>query len=94
MYTAHSENTILVAGIHNSTYVHRPQFTYIYIIIYHVHDVIVRVCVTMLQGHFRRGAVLEKLGDWVQSVAAFYLCLYFSGTNEMTKVICQASLVI
>ena len=48
-------------------------------------------CLIWIQGHFRRGAVLEKLGHWEQALAAYFLCAHYSGgTNEMTPVICQA----
>ena len=35
-----------------------------------------------LQGHFRRGAALEALGRWRESVIAYLLCLHLGGTNH------------
>lgn len=45
---------------------------------------------TWPKGHFRRGAVLEKLGEWEQALAAYFLCLFFcGGSTEVTQIICQ-----
>lgn len=36
--------------------------------------------------------MLERLGEWEQAVAAYYLCLHFSGaTAEVSQIICQVS---
>ncbi|CAI8051112.1 LON peptidase N-terminal domain and RING finger protein 3, partial [Geodia barretti] len=45
---------------------------------------------TWPKGHFRRGAVLESLGRWEESLAAYFLCLHFSsGSTDVTPIICQ-----
>ena len=56
----------------------------------YIHMLYFIMTVSWSQGHFRRGAVLESLGRWVESLAAYFLCLHFSnGSTDVTPIICQ-----
>lgn len=47
------------------------------------------------QGHFRRGTVLEKLGQWEEALAAYFLCLHFnSRSSDITPIICQVCIIV
>ena len=45
------------------------------------------------QGHFRRATVLEKLGRWLEAVAAYLLCLFLGGNDQslVSTIVCQVS---
>lgn len=50
-------------------------------------------CVLIHQGHFRRATVLEKLGRWLEAIAAYLLCLYLGGNHQplVSTIACQVS---